>query len=359
MSAERWMARCLELAAKARGRTAPNPMVGALVIDGDTVIAEGWHHAAGQPHAEIEALKVAGDRARGCTMVVNLEPCCHHGRTPPCTEAILKAGIARVIVGTEDPDPRVQGRGIERLRAAGIDVQVGVLESECRRLNLPYLIAREQQRPMVVIKAALSLDGRIASAGGESQWITGESARKAGHRLRAVHDAIMVGSGTLLADDPSLNTRVEGGRNARPVLLDSNLRCPPDARVLTAGHKPLIYCRENAPDRALDATVIRVPESEDGVDMNAVLSDLFRRGILSVLVEGGGQVHHTLMRSGLVDQVQLFIAPMVLAEGPGWVQGQPFSLAGAPRFRIQEQGNVGDDLYLVLEPDRTPEGTSL
>jgi diaminohydroxyphosphoribosylaminopyrimidine deaminase/5-amino-6-(5-phosphoribosylamino)uracil reductase len=350
VSADRWMARCLELAERARGRTAPNPMVGALIVSGEEVLAEGWHHAAGQPHAEIEALRAAGERARGCTMVVNLEPCCHYGRTPPCTEAIIAAGITRVIVGMEDPDPRMQGRAIQLLRDVGIEVELGVLGEECRRLNRAYLIAKEQSRPMIVLKAALSLDGRIASAEGESQWITGEPARQAGHGLRDVHDAVLVGSGTLIADNPSLSTRVEGGRNARPVLLDTELRCAPDARVLSAGLRPLIYCAVDAPQRDLDADIVRVERSDAGLELSAVLSDLVSQGILSVLVEGGGRVHHSLLSRGWVDQVHLFIAPMVLAEGPGWVRGTPFPLRGAPRLQVQEVSSVGEDIHLVLEP---------
>jgi diaminohydroxyphosphoribosylaminopyrimidine deaminase/5-amino-6-(5-phosphoribosylamino)uracil reductase len=292
-------------------------------------------------------------------MIVNLEPCCHHGRTPPCTETILEAGVSRLIVGMVDPDPRMQGRAIALLREAGIDVVVGVGEAECRRLNRAYIIAKEQNRPMVVLKAALTLDGRIASADGESQWITGEEARGAGHRLRSHHDAILVGSGTLLADDPSLNTRIEGGLDARPIILDSQLRCPESAKVLAAGKEPLIYCQESAPERELPATVVRVPGSDAGVSLKAVLKDLVDRGILSVLVEGGGRVHHSLLSQGLVDQIHLFIAPMVLAEGPGWVRGQPFSLAGAPRLRIQEVSQQGQDLHLVLEPVPPSEGKSV
>jgi len=291
-------------------------------------------------------------------MVVNLEPCCHHGRTPPCTEAILEAGISRLYVGMVDPDPRMQGRAITLLREAGLDLTVGVLEEDCARLNRAYLIAKEEHRPMVVLKAALSLDGRIASAAGESQWISGELARGFGHRLRAAHDAVMVGSGTLLADDPALNTRVEG-TNARPVILDSRLRCPVDAKVLGAGLEPLIYCTEAAPQRDLRASVVRVPASSSGVCIEAVLKDLVHKGILSVLVEGGGRVHHSLLSKGLVDQVHLFIAPMVLAQGPGWVRGQAFSLASAPRMRIHEMNRVGEDLHLVLEPAALGEGKSL
>ena len=349
MSLSGWMQRCLALAARSRGRTAPNPMVGALVVANDEIVGEGWHHAAGRPHAEVEALRAAGPLARGATMVVNLEPCCHHGRTPPCIDAILDAGITRVVVGMVDPDPRMQGRAITLLRAAGLEVVTGICEADCQRLNRAYVIAKTQDRPMVVLKAGLSLDGRIASAAGESRWITGDAAREAGHRLRDIHDAIMVGSGTLLADDPALNTRIEGGRDARPVLLDSGLQCPEQAKVLDAGREPIVYCAEDAPARSLRAEVVRVPRTESGVDLDAVFSDMVQRGILSVLVEGGGRVHHSLLSRGCVDRVHLFIAPMVLAGGQGWVAGRSFSLAGAPRMQVREVRTVGEDIHVVLD----------
>lgn len=211
-----WMHRCIALARRAEGRTAPNPMVGALVIVGGEVVAEGWHAAPGRDHAEVDALRKLGGRAEGATMVVNLEPCCHHGRTPPCTDALLAAGIRRVIVGMVDPNPIVGGRGLEILRQAGLEVVVGVEEAACRALNAGYILALEQRRPFVVAKAGVTLDGRIADAAGASRWITGEAARAAAHGLRDRCDAVLVGSGTLLADDPALTTRLPGGRDPGP-----------------------------------------------------------------------------------------------------------------------------------------------
>ncbi|NOY25977.1 MAG: bifunctional diaminohydroxyphosphoribosylaminopyrimidine deaminase/5-amino-6-(5-phosphoribosylamino)uracil reductase RibD, partial [Oligoflexia bacterium] len=246
--------RCLELAGQGLGRTAPNPMVGAVIVRDGQVIAEGWHRAPGLEHAEVDALSkltdcAAGPAGSGCaegaTMYINLEPCCHHGRTPPCTDAILNSGIARVVVGMVDPFPRVSGEGLRILRQAGLDVVVGVEQAACRQLNLGFVRAQEQGRPAVILKAALTLDGRIADAAGHSQWITGPQARAIGHQLRDQADAVLVGRGTLLADDPALCTRgVAGGRDALPVVLDSELRCPQDARVLSAGRRPLFFAAQ-------------------------------------------------------------------------------------------------------------------
>ena len=346
----RFMRRALELARLAEGRTAPNPMVGAVCVRDGAVVAEGWHRSPGLPHAEREALAAFGGRAAGATLYVNLEPCCHHGRTPPCTDLLVGAGLARVVVAMVDPDPRVRGRGIAALRAAGIPVEVGLLEAEARRLNAPFLRAQLDGRPLVVLKAGITLDGRIADVQGASRWITGPEARAAGHRLRDRHDAILVGAGTLRADDPALNTRIDGGRDAVPVLLDSRLSIAPDARVLTAGRPPIIYCALDAPERDdLRAVVARVPRSDRGLDLTAVLSDLVSRGVHSVLVEGGGRVHRSLLDAGVVDRIHLFVAPTALAGGPGWLAGPPLALADAPRYAILDATPVGADLHVVLE----------
>ena len=352
MSDARWMRRCIELAEQARARTTPNPMVGALIVRDGVALAEGWHRQAGLAHAEVDALDMlpedAGDLSTA-TMYVNLEPCCHHGRTPPCTDALLAAGIGKVVVGMVDPDDRVSGRGIAILRDAGVEVAVGVEEQACRRLNAPYLSARERGRPQVTLKAAVSLDGRIADAFGRSQWITGPEARLAGHRLRDSHDAVLVGSGTLLADDPGLNTRFDGGHDALPVVLDSGLRCPADAAVLRAGRRPVLFCGTDAPTRDLPADIERVPRGPGGLDLAAVMAALVGRNIHSVLVEGGGRVHRSLLDAGMVDRIELFVAARVLAGGPGWVAGEPFRLAEAPAFRVSGTRRVGDDLQVSLE----------
>ena len=351
MTAAVWMKRCIELAAQGRGRTAPNPMVGAVILrDGET-LAEGWHRAPGTAHAELDALNQIGGQAKGATMVVNLEPCCHQGRTPPCTDAIIAAGITEVIVGMVDPDERMQGQGIAILEAAGITVRVGIEEAACRALNGAYLSAKERGRPWVTVKAAITLDGRIADSEGKSQWITSEAARQVGHRLRNEHDAVMVGAGTLRADDPSLNTRREGGRDALPVILDSDLGCPADARVLSAGRRPLIFHADDASARPeLDADTVAVGRTDTGwLDLEPVMGALRERGVHSVLVEGGGQLIRSLLASGMVDRIELFIGGRVFAGGPGWVGGAPFTLSDAPGFQVVRHDTVGPDLHVVLE----------
>ena len=349
MSDAVWMSRALELAARGRGRTAPNPMVGAVIVRDGAVVGEGWHRAPGRAHAEVDAIGNSGGATVGATLYVNLEPCCHWGRTPPCTDAVLSAGFSRVVVGQVDPDPRVSGRGITQLRAAGLTVDVGVLEGQARALNAGYLCATELRRPRVLLKAAVSLDGKISDGFGASQWITGAEARAAGHRLRDQADAVLVGSGTLLADNPSLNTRFEGGRDALPVLLDSDLRCPADARVLSAGRRPLIFAATDAPDRALDADIERVARGPGGLDLAEVMRHLLARGLHTVLVEGGARVFRSLLDAGLADAIHLFVAPILLPGGVPWVGGAPLALVDARRFSLVSTERVGDDLALVLE----------
>ena len=351
MSDAVYMARSLALAALGRGRTAPNPMVGCVIVGPDGVLAEGWHHAPGQAHGEVDALSKVGGRAPGATLYVNLEPCCHYGRTPPCTDAVLASGVRRVVVAMVDPDSRVSGRGLQILRNAGLQVEVGLMEAEARRLNAAYLTAAAHRRPRVTLKAGITLDGRIASAAGESRWITGEAARAAAHALRDVHDAVLVGSGTVLADNPALNTRVPGGRDALPVLLDTHGRLPADAAVLSAGRRPLVYTGPDAPALATAADQARVARDADGrLDLRAVLQDLHRRGVHALLVEGGGQVHRSFLDLGLADQVELFVSGRILAGGPGWVGGAPYPLAAAPHLRVVGATPVGEDLQITLEP---------
>ncbi|MSQ00496.1 MAG: bifunctional diaminohydroxyphosphoribosylaminopyrimidine deaminase/5-amino-6-(5-phosphoribosylamino)uracil reductase RibD [Myxococcales bacterium] len=345
------MGLALDLARRALGRTAPNPPVGALVVQDGVVVGEGWTQPPGQPHAESEAIAAAlrgGGWSRGGTMYITLEPCCHHGRTPPCTDAILAAGVARVVVGTVDPFPLVAGKGIAQLRAAGLDVEVGVREEECRRLMLGFIRAHTEGLPEVTLKAAITLDGRIASASGESRWITGPAAREMSHRLRDQHDVIVVGVGTVLSDDPVLTTRIAGGRDAVPVVLDSTLRTPAEALVLQRG-TALVYCADDAPQRRLPATVIRLPRGGGGVDVRAVARDLAGRGLHRVLVDGGAQVHRSFLDAGLCDRIELFINARVLAGGPGFVAGEGYRLAQAPAFHIDHVERVGDDLRLGLE----------
>lgn len=351
----RW---ALQLAAQARGRTSPNPMVGAVVVRHGEQVGWGVHKAAGEPHAEAEALARAGPLAAGATLYVNLEPCDHHGRTPPCTEAILAAGIHRVVVALEDPDPRVRGRGLRRLLHAGVQVEAGVLEEEARRLNAAYVKHRTAGLPWVTAKWAASLDGRIATRTRASRWITGPEAREYAHRLRDQHDAVLVGIGTALQDDPSLTCRLPGGRDPLRVVVDSRLRLPAHARMLREGSSPVVVATtpEAHPERIRQLTVagaqVWVCDPEAG---RVCLRDLLRRlaehGVLSMLAEGGAEVHASLLEAGLVDRVVAFVAPVVLGG-----QGAPGPVAGVGVSEVSEALRLRDVRVRRLGADLCVEG---
>lgn len=335
-----FMRRALELAAQGRTTVSPNPVVGCVVVADETIIAEGFHERAGGPHAEIQALRMAGNRARGATAYVTLEPCSHTGRTGPCTEALIEAGVARVVAATPDVNPPAAG-GAEVLRAAGIDVEIGLLESEARRLNEVFFHGVATRRPFVVAKAAVSLDGRIAAADGTSQWLTGEEARSRVHVLRAQVDAVLVGSGTVLADDPHLTCRLDGYEGHQPlrVVLDRRGRVRADHRVC---------------DIAAPTQVIKRYD-----DLRDVLDRLWRRDVRSVLVEGGASVLHAFLSANLVDRLHVHVAPVLLGE-----QGRPLlagpwapTLAEAPRFALETVEKMGDDALLSLTPVKTAAGT--
>ncbi|QJA06916.1 bifunctional diaminohydroxyphosphoribosylaminopyrimidine deaminase/5-amino-6-(5-phosphoribosylamino)uracil reductase RibD [Thermosulfurimonas marina] len=303
------------------GRTSPNPPVGAVVVDPQSgeVLGRGYHRAAGRPHAEVEALRRAGERARGATLYVTLEPCNHHGRTPPCTEAILAAGIRRVVAGTRDPNPRARG-GLEYLAERGLEVRSGVLEKECRYLARFFLRRVQDGRPWVILKVAASLDGRLATRTGDSRWITGERARRLGHGLRALCDAILVGRRTVEEDDPQLTCRLVKGRNPVRIVLDTRLRLSPDRRLFRTARKipTWLVCGEKAPRereipfRELGVEILRVKEREDRVNLEDLLFRLAERGILSLLVEGGGEVQGAFLDQGLVDEVFFFFGPVII-----------------------------------------------
>ncbi|HUX02299.1 MAG TPA: bifunctional diaminohydroxyphosphoribosylaminopyrimidine deaminase/5-amino-6-(5-phosphoribosylamino)uracil reductase RibD, partial [Phycisphaerae bacterium] len=291
----RWMRRALRLARRGQGRTSPNPMVGAVIVKSGQLIGEGHHKQVGGPHAEIRALRDAGEKARGATMYVSLEPCSHHGRTPPCTDALIQAGLARVIAAVEDPNPQVSGNGIRKLQEAGIEVQVGLLADAARRLNAPYFKHTTTGLPLVSLKAAMSLDGKIATSTGESRWITGDKARALGHRLRAIHDAVLAGVGTVLADDPQLTVRNARGRTPLRVIVDSRARTPADAALLTADAiPPIIAVTHEAPRKRLEALrkagaeIWEMPSLGGFVDLRALMKRLGERQVQSVLVESGG-----------------------------------------------------------------------
>lgn len=352
-----WMRRALELAPRGWGRTAPNPMVGCVLVRDGAVVGEGWHTEYGQPHAEVEALRRAGDAARGATAYVTLEPCSHWGKTPPCTEALIAAGVGRVVFAAHDPNPKARGGG-EVLRAAGIDVVGGVEEQAARDANAVFFHAHSPSgdaRPFVALKLALSLDARIADRERRSVWITGEEARAEVHRLRAGFDAVAVGIGTALADDPQLSVRGDTIPRIPPtrVVFDHALRLPLDsALVRTAGEVPVLAAAgEDAPEerrRALEEAGVRVVTAGAGAERT--LEALRRAGVRSMFVEGGAEVAGSLLRSGLVDRQYLFYAPVFL--GPGGTS--PFAalesppIAEAPRWRRVATQAFGADTLITL-----------
>ena len=316
---ESYMREALRIAEYARGRTSPNPLVGAVIVRDGAIVASGWHRAAGEPHAEIHALRMAGELARGATLYVTLEPCAHHGRTGPCAEAVIAAGLARVVIALSDPNPLVAGRGIHLLTAAGIEVTTGICEDEARRQNEIFLKWVTTKRPFVTLKTAMTLDGKIASHTGASQWITGAAARARVHAYRNEYDAILVGIGTVLADDPSLTTRLEHGTGKNPlrIVLDSEARTPLDAKLVADGAAPTIIVVSERADhrrvnllRACGAEVVTLGAQR--VDIAVLLDYLGARDITSLFVEGGAAVNWSLLAGGSVDKVHAFIAPMLM-----------------------------------------------
>jgi diaminohydroxyphosphoribosylaminopyrimidine deaminase/5-amino-6-(5-phosphoribosylamino)uracil reductase len=352
------MARALELARLGLATTDPNPRVGCVIVAGERVVGEGWHRRAGEPHAEVFALRAAGEAARGATAYVTLEPCCHHGRTPPCADALVAAGIGRVVYAMRDPNPRVDGGGAARLAAAGVAVEGGMLEREALELNRGFASRMTRGRPWVAVKLAASLDGGTALPGGESRWITGEAARADVQRLRARASAVMTGSGTVIADDPRLDVRLPGTeRQPLRVVLDSRLRIPPGARILAPPGQALILCSEADPDRAAalreaGAEVVQVGSSAGGVDLASALAALAARQVNELLVECGAGLAGALLSAGLVDELLLYLAPTLLGRGarPLADLDAPASLAGRLRFSIVESQDVGGDLLLRLRP---------
>lgn len=363
----RHMRRAIALAWKGRDSVAPNPMVGAVVVREGRVVGEGFHRKPGQDHAEVLALREAGKKAEGATLYVNLEPCCHlDKRTPPCTEAIVRAGIGRVVVSQKDPNPRVFGRGIESLRARHIEVSEGLFEAESFEQNRGFASLITQGRPFVTLKGAMSLDGKIATASGDSQWISGPRSLSYAHRLRCDHDAILVGIRTAQKDDPRLTSRLKGTKNHQPVrvVLDSAGRLDPASRLFSekGGGPVFLAAGPGAPEDSLrrlegsGARILRLPEARPGeIDLSALLSSLAGEGLLTLLVEGGSRVNASFLAAGLLDRIRVVLAPLVIggSDAIGWIGGaSPPILDRARRLpgfsvlrRLGEDLLVGADLW--------------
>ncbi len=348
------MARALQLAARGLCTTTPNPRVGCVIVKDGRVVGEGWHERAGTPHAEIHALRQAGEAARGATVYVTLEPCAHHGRTPPCAEALVDAGVARVVAAMGDPNPLVAGGGIAILTLAGIAAEVGLMEAEARALNPGFVSRMTRGRPWVRLKTAATLDGKTALGNGASQWITGEAARADVQQLRARACAVLTGSGTVLADDPRMTVRdLDVGRQPLRVVVDSKLRTPADAAIQPA----LVACCRAEPSAraALErarAEVVELPGADGRVDLHALLKLLAQRGVNEVHVEAGAALNGALLAAGLVDEWVAYVAPMAVgSDARGlFAHAALQSLADAARFRLTDVRQFGPDLRLTLLP---------
>ncbi len=358
------MKKALSLARRGVGKTAPNPAVGCVIVQCETVVGEGWHRKAGTPHAEVHALRQAGNRARGADVYVTLEPCSHYGKTPPCAEALVQARIARVFIGMVDPNPLVCGKGIETLRAAGIEVSAGILEKECFRLNEAFVKHVTTGLPFVILKSAMTLDGKTATATGDSKWVSSEKSRAYVHKLRAQVDGIMVGVGTVLADDPQLTCRMAGkGKDPVRIIVDSRLRTPRSARVLCreSGARTIFatVLRESGKldeFRKLGAEVVQCRERDGRVDLDDLLRQLGALGIQSILLEGGRELAGEALRRGLIDKFIFFYAPKLVGGdgGIGLFAGRGVeSMAEAQPLHDVTMVRFGEDLLVQGYAEKT------
>ena len=356
MDDEQWMKRALRLAEKGRGRTSPNPMVGAILVKDDKVVGEGYHAKAGEAHAEIIALQRASEDARGAILYINLEPCAHYGKTPPCAPRVIEAGVKRVAIGMEDPNPLVKGKGVEILRRAGLDVEVGILEKECRRLNEAFCKYILEKEPFVILKVAATLDGKIATRDGDSKWISGEASRRFVHKLRDQVDGVLVGIGTVLRDDPLLTARVRGGRDPYRIVLDSRLKIPEEAKLIgDFPAKVVIVATELAPEDKIErlekrgVRILTLDSKEGRVDLKSCLSKLGEIGIMSLLVEGGSQVNGSFLDEGLIDKLLLFLSPKLIGDhrAPGIFGGRGVSsLQEAIPLKEMKAKKIGEDILI-------------
>jgi diaminohydroxyphosphoribosylaminopyrimidine deaminase / 5-amino-6-(5-phosphoribosylamino)uracil reductase len=351
------MARALQLAALGLWTTSPNPRVGCVLVQAGEIVGEGWHEKAGEPHAEVHALRAAGHKAHGATAYVTLEPCSHTGRTPPCAEALIAAGVSRVVAAMTDPNPLVAGKGLAMLRAAGIETASGLLENEARELNIGFVSRMTRGRPWLRLKAAASLDGKTALNNGVSQWITGPEARRDGQRWRARACAILTGIGTVRDDDPQLNVRdFETPRQPLRVVVDSRLETPLTARILQGGPVLIAGAIENAEKSALlrstGAEVLILPNAAGKVELKNLLEALARRGINEVHAEAGFKLNGSLMREGLVDELLLYLAPCLIGHEASGLFNLPelATLDGKRHLQIRDLRQVGEDIRLIARP---------
>jgi diaminohydroxyphosphoribosylaminopyrimidine deaminase / 5-amino-6-(5-phosphoribosylamino)uracil reductase len=356
MDDEHWMKRAIRLAEAGRGRTSPNPVVGAVLIKKGKVVGEGYHAKIGEAHAEMIALRQAREKARGASLYLNLEPCTHYGRTPPCVPQVIKAGVKRVVIGMEDPNPLVNGKGIKALKKSGVDVEVGVLEAECRRLNEAFCKYIVKKEPFVVLKVAATLDGKIATRKGDSKWISGEASRRFVHKLRDQVDGVLVGIGTVLRDDPLLTTRMKGEREPYRIVLDSRLRIPEEARVFEQSpSKVILATTGSAPQDKIERLekrgvhVLIIDSREGRVNLRSCLSQLGEIGVMNLLVEGGSQVNGSFLDEGLIDKFLLFLSSKLMGDprALGIFGGRGVSnLKEAVGLREIKTKRIGEDIFV-------------
>lgn len=345
------MKQAIRLASKGIGTTSPNPLVGAVIVKNGKVVGKGYHRRKGEPHAEIIALKRAGQNAKGATLYVNLEPCVHWGATPPCVDTIIKAGIRKVYISIIDPIPLVNGKGVEKLRKANIDVEIGLCEDEAKELNEIYLKYVQTKLPFVILKAAITLDGKIATREGESKWITSEASRKVAHKLRSIVDGVLVGVGTVITDNPSLTVRAVKGKDPFRIVMDTDLKTPTDANIL--GGKCIIATTDGVSKERIDALTKKAklwlfPKNGKGrIDIKTVVKRAGEEGMTSILIEGGEEVYTSALASNVVDKVYLFIAPKILGDGIPFTKLSTPKLKDALTLRKLKYKKIGDDILIT------------
>lgn len=364
MTDENMMKLALQLAQSAEGQTSPNPLVGAVCVKNGQIIGTGAHLKAGTPHAEVHALEMAGTEAIGAELYVTLEPCAHHGKTPPCTDLIISSGIRRVVIASTDPNPSVNGRGIELLKKAGIEVVTGVLQEEADYLNRAFFHFIQYGKPYVTLKSAVTLDGRLATQNGDSKWITSETSRTDVHKLRHTHDAILVGVETVLHDNPFLTTRLpHGGKNPIRIILDRQLRTPKTANVITDGAvETIFFTLESTKDTHFaenpNVSIEKIPDSANF--LQAVLTSLAEKGIMTLFVEGGSRIHTSFMDSQLADEIYLYVAPKLIGNGPTLFMNETRNfMAESERLSFIDVKKIGDDIRIHAQFQKEGESSCL